>query len=85
MKKGSYLIEFTGEIVSAAEGFAERVIYIPVSATGGAPEEDPETIDAKTQMKLLGFRPSRVKPIWTEVPLLYAFARWTGGMVARAK
>jgi hypothetical protein len=63
------------EIVSAAEGFAERVIYIPCSATGRGPELDPETGDR-------GFRPCDIKPIWPEVPLLYALGDWTGGMIA---
>jgi hypothetical protein len=66
------------EIVSAAEGFAERVLFVPCSATGRAPERDPETGN-------WGIRPRDIKPVWTEVPLLYALCDWTGGMIARAK
>ncbi len=64
------------EIVSAAEGFAERVIYVPCSATGCAPEKDPSTGD-------LGIRPRDIRPVWAEVPLLYALSNWTTGMIAR--
>jgi len=58
------------EVVSVAEGFAKQVTYIPVSATGCAPEVDAQT-------GALGFRPHRVKPIWAEVPLICAMAQWT--------
>ena len=53
------------EIVSAAESFASQVLYVPVSATGRGPEIDPNT-------GALGFRPKDMKPIWAEVPMLYA-------------
>ncbi len=63
------------EIVSAAEGFAEQVVYVPVSATGCGPQRDPAT-------GALGVRPRDIKPQWVEVPLLVALARWGGGMIA---
>ncbi len=47
------------EIVSAAESFAEEVLYVPVSATGRAPEIDPAS-GAK------GFRPRDIHPQWVE-------------------
>ena len=68
------LARLTPELVAAAEGFAEQVIYIPVSALGRSPE-----VDAKTG--LLGIRPRDLRPLWTEVPLLYAMARWMGGII----
>ncbi len=68
------LLERTPEFVSAAESFAEEVVYIPVSATGGAPEVDPQT-------KRWGFRAKNIKPIWIVVPMLYAMARLTEGVI----
>jgi hypothetical protein len=62
------------EIVSTAEGFAGHVRYIPVSATGCAPEVDPQT-------GALGFRPRSVRPIWAEVPLICAMAGWMTALV----
>ncbi len=69
------LWEYSPEIVSAAEAFAERVVYVPVSATGCSPELDPET------GKIAGIRPRDINPMWAEVPLLVALARWGGGMI----
>lgn len=66
------------EIVAAAESFASQVLYVPVSATGRGPEIDPHT-------GALGFRPKDMKPIWAEVPMLYALARWTQGLVPYVK
>jgi hypothetical protein len=63
------------EIVSAAEGFAEQVIYMPVSATGRSPEIDPAT-------GAFGIRPRDMNPMWAETPLLYALSRWTEGLIS---
>jgi len=49
-------------------------LYVPVSATGCAPEVDPHT-------GAQGFRPRNLNPIWVEVPLLYAMSRWMRGLV----
>ncbi len=62
------------EFVNAAEGFAEKVTYIPVSALGHAPEEDPET-------GMLGVRPQAVTPVWAEVPLLYLLNQTSTGLI----
>ena len=62
------------EIVSAAESFAEQVIYIPVSATADSPEVDPKS-------GLFGIRPRDIDPMWAEVPLLYVLSRWLEGLV----
>ena len=61
------LWQLTPELVAAAEGFAENVIYIPVSATGRGPETDPLT-------GAFGIRPRDIAPQWVEVPLLYVLA-----------
>ncbi|MCL4203131.1 MAG: hypothetical protein KJ000_11575 [Pirellulaceae bacterium] len=62
------------ELVAAAEGFSNEVIYIPVSALGCAPE-----IIGTSGM--LGIRPRHIQPIWSEVPLLFALNRCTKGLV----
>ena len=74
----SLLWKNSPEIVSAAESFASQVLYVPVSATGRGPETDPNT-------GALGFRPKDMKPIWVEVPMLYALARGTQGLVPCVK
>lgn len=73
------LWQYSPEMVSAAEAFAQHVIYVPASATGCSPIFD---ADSKTN---LGFRPRDLQPEWTEVPLLVALAKWGGGMIPYAK
>lgn len=73
----SLLARLTPELVAAAEGFASNVIYVPVSSLGRAPE-----VDANSG--LLGIRPRDLQPTWTEVPFLYAMARWMGGLIPYA-
>ena len=60
----SLLTKFSPELVAAAEGFSRRVTYIPVSATGHSPEI------VKTGG--FGIRPKDIKPMWVEIPMLYA-------------
>ncbi|MBI2826543.1 MAG: hypothetical protein HYX69_17870 [Planctomycetia bacterium] len=72
------LWQLTPEIVAAAEGFAQQVIYIPVSAIGRSPESDPQT-------GALGIRPRDIHPRWAEVPLLYFLAHWCEGMIPYRK
>ena len=72
------LRQLSPEIVAAAEGFAQEVIYLPVSATGCSPVVDPGT-------GAFGFRPRDIYPQWVEVPLLYIMARWMPGLVYRTK
>jgi Double-GTPase 2 len=60
------------ELVSAAEGFAQEVVYIPVSALGHSPRPGP---------KGPAMRPCDIKPIWVTVPLLYSMSRWMPGLV----
>lgn len=74
----SLLWEVSPEIVAVAESFAGQVLYVPVSATGRSPERDPQT-------GAFGFRPKDVKPVWAEVPLLYAMSRWMQGLVPYRK
>jgi len=72
------LLRVTPEVVTAAEAFAERVAYIPVSALGGCPEMDPRT-------NQLAIRPRDIRPNWVIVPLLYGMCRWMPGLVFAAK
>ena len=72
------LVRLTPELVSAAESMAENVVFIPASALGRSPE-----IDAKTG--LLGIRPEDMNPLWADVPLLYAMARWMDGIIPTRK
>ncbi len=69
------LYEITPELVSSAEGFAQQVTFVPVSATGRSPEVDA----ASGQM---GIRPRDVQPQWVEVPMLWTLSQWCQGLVA---
>jgi hypothetical protein len=73
-KVGELLRKLTPELVSAAEGFARELIFVPVSATGRAPEVDPSTGG-------LGIRPKDIQPFWVEVPVFYALSRFSGGLI----
>jgi hypothetical protein len=73
-KVRSLLLEYSPDIVSAAESFANEVVYIPVSATGVSPNYDEER-------KELGIRPIDMNPLWAEIPLVYALAKWSDGIV----
>ena len=57
------LLKIDPSFPNIAEEFSSNVLFVPVSATGCAPVPGKEGG--------LGFRPGDLKPIWTEVPLLY--------------
>jgi hypothetical protein len=63
------------QIVSTAESFVEpsKVIYLPVSATGGPPRGD--------EHGNLRHRVGDLNPMWTEVPLLYVISQFVPGLV----
>jgi hypothetical protein len=65
------------EIASGAEGFANEVIYVPVSATGCSP-----IVDGGGAIR--GMRPCDIKPMWVEVPMMVALAKWARGLVPYA-
>ena len=71
---GDLLRKHTPEIVAAAEGFAQQLTFVPVSATGQAPE-----VDALTGT--LGVRPRDIAPYWVEIPILHAISRWCPGLI----
>lgn len=62
------------EVVNAADGFADNVTYIPVSALGHPPTLDPDT-------GKLGIRPCDISPKWAEVPFLYLLSLTSGGLI----
>jgi hypothetical protein len=72
------LWELTPEFVSAVDGFAQNVTYIPVSATGCSPTVDPAT-------GAVGFRPRDMRPVWVETPLLYVLARYFDGVIPQVR
>lgn len=62
------------EVVAAAQGFAQDLTFIPVSATGRSPEVNPSTGS-------LGIRPRDIEPYWVEVPMLFALSYSARGLV----
>ena len=72
------LLQVTPEVVSAAEDFADEVVYVPVSALGHSPEKYPDKSG-------LLIRPQDIHPHWVTVPLLYSYARWATGLIAGAR
>jgi hypothetical protein len=72
------MLEYCGETVAAAEGFARDVTYIPVSSLGSDVELDPAT-------GLVGIRPKNVHPHWVAAPLLYCLCRTLPSLIPRLK
>lgn len=62
------LFQLAPDIVAAAEGFSEEVIYLPNSALGCSPE-------IMSGTNALGVRPCNIRPRLAELPLLYALHR----------
>lgn len=65
---------FSPELVATASGFSDSVWYIPISATGCQPEQDPDS-------KRWGIRPRNINPMWPAIPLLLALALKTKGLI----
>lgn len=63
------------QIVSTAESFVDpsKVVYLPVSATGGPPRPDAQGN--------LRHRVGDLNPMWTEVPLLYVLSQFVPGLI----
>jgi len=74
----SILVKHSPEIVTTAEGLSSDVTYIPVSALGCTPELNPKT-------GRLAVRPSKMKPMWPQVPMLYALHRAASGLIPARK
>ena len=72
------LMETCPELISAAEGFADPVVYLPVSALGRKPILDPAT-------RRWTIRPRGMRPIWSAVPLLFGLHRSLQGVISSLK
>ena len=75
---GDMLADICPEVVAAAQGFSTNIMYIPVSATGVAPELDVSTGS-------LGIRPKDMEPYWVEVPMMMALASFAGSLISAAQ
>jgi hypothetical protein len=79
-KVRAVLDEHAPEIISAAEGFAEHVLYLPVSALGRAPEVMPNPNDPRKSFLVI--RPKDVRPLWVEIPIVYTLCHWMRGLIS---
>jgi len=68
------LLATTPEIVTAAEGFANEVIYVPVSAVGWN-----VSVDSRTGQPAM--RPVDAEPYWVTTPFLYGLSKMAPGLV----
>jgi hypothetical protein len=71
---GALLKNTCSEVVTAAESFAQLVLYVPVSALGSMPL-------LQTEKRALAIPPGQIRPQWVTVPLLYALCRWINALV----
>ena len=71
------LLTHCPEIVTAAEGFASHVTYIPVSAVGW----ETQVVDGTDGKRSLVIRPEDTAPYWVTVPYLYALCRTVPGLI----
>ncbi len=69
---------YSPELVSNAEAFSNNCYFLPISATGVAPERDPETGN-------FGIRPANMNPMWCDVPLLVVMAERTKALLPKLK
>lgn len=67
------LLRFSPELVRSVDGFSDKVLYVPVSATGVSPTRV-STSDGQSVVG--GICPGDIRPIWVEVPLIYTLAKW---------
>lgn len=73
------LRQHTPNIVATAESFVDpkKVLYMPVSATGGPPTRMPDG--------RLGYLAGSLKPMWVDIPLLYVLSQFVPGLVPSVK
>jgi hypothetical protein len=69
------LKQIVPQVVSTAESFVDpaRILYLPVSATGGPPTPD--------KQGNLRHRVGDLRPMWAEVPLLYVISQHVNGLI----
>lgn len=75
----SMLNKYAPELVTAAEAFSQSVTYIPASALGHGPE-----LTETPTGKLLGVRPGTIRPMWAEIPLIYALQQGVKGLIPQS-
>ena len=61
-----FLQKTSPSLVQRAEDFTKKLLFVPVSATGMAPDENNN------------FPSDKIRPMWCEVPLLATLAKWGG-------
>lgn len=61
------MLEYAPGLVNAAESFFKDVFFVPVSNFG--------TIAEQNQDGAIGVTPSKIKPVWVDVPLLLLLAK----------
>ncbi len=69
------LEQYCPEVVSLGRALTDKVLFVPVSATGQPPEKDPSTGDYMV-------RTATIKPIWCEVPMMLSLYLSGTGLVA---
>lgn len=74
-KVRSLLLELSPEFITAAEDNFTPVTYVPVSPLGGSPAK-------KEGLAGLVVKPKDIAPRWVTAPILYAFAKWSTGLIA---
>lgn len=69
--------EVCPELVTSVEGFAERVVYVPVSALG----RGVANIDGRGPC----LRPGEIRPYWATIPMLLALSWEASSLVPRIR
>lgn len=69
------LLQYAGELVSAAESISNEVLYLPVSSLGCSPQT--ANGEQKSGRPALVVEPSQIRPQWTTVPLIYPMTKWS--------
>lgn len=67
-----YLMRVSPEVVATCESFFSKVYFLPNSALGRMPEYD-------ASKNMIVIKPSRLKPVWAEVPMLLLL--WLSGLI----
>ncbi len=70
----SLMLKMCPELVVAAEGLSQHVLYVPVSALGW---------NVSTFGELPTIRPADAEPFWVTVPLLYSLSKHVKGLIPR--
>ena len=65
-KLRSILQQTSPSFVHRAAQFTKKLLFVPVSATGMAPDQNNK------------FHSDEIKPMWCDVPLLASLVKWGG-------